>query len=334
MKNKHINGKGLNHKESGKSINTKAIILKSLLKYQDRYLPGAYFCKKIDISRAAVWKQICALRKEGYRIDARPNRGYRLLERPDKLQQFLITGKNIYYYETVDSTNLTARHLAEEGAPGGCTVVAEQQLAGRGRLGRSWFSPPQSGLWFSMVLRPDKAPPTDASAITLVTAAVLARLFHEKYELQLEVKWPNDLLIGGKKTGGILTEIKAEPDRIEYLIVGTGININQKQSDFPKELKGQATSLFAEKNTRFDRTNLFLEAHHNLTTAYRKFFYEGFAPFRELWKKYNQTLGKFVTVSWSGHSLQGTALDIGETGALIIETHQGEKQIINYGEIS
>lgn len=243
-------------------------------------------------------------------------------------------GKNIYYYQSVDSTNRAMHRLAKEGAPAYSIALAEEQLEGRGRLGRSWFSPPGSGLWFSILIRPLMLTPADASPLTLVTAAVLAGHLNEHHNLPVKIKWPNDLLIDGKKTGGILTELKGDPDRTEYLIVGIGLNVNQQLTDFPEELGRQSTSLCIASGRKFNRIELFLSLRNELLNAYPLFLKKGFTPFRDLWKENNTTLGQEVTLDRDGGKLQGKALDLTETGALLIIDKEGHMHTINYGEIS
>lgn len=245
----------------------------------------------------------------------------------------MFTGKNIYYEQRVDSTNLAIRRLAEKGAPNFSIALADEQLEGRGRLGRSWFSPPGTGLWFSILLKPGLLSPANSSPITLVTAAVLARYLNDHHRLPVKVKWPNDLLLGGKKVCGILTELKGDQDRVEYLIVGIGLNVNQKQVDFPAEINLQSTSLYIFGGRELNRIDLFLSLRANLIEAYSLFLEEGFAPFRDLWIKYNATLGGEVIISRPGGKLAGKAIDLAEAGALLVEDRQGQTHIINHGEI-
>lgn len=245
-----------------------------------------------------------------------------------------ITGKNIYYYQAVDSTNLAVRRLAEEGAPNGSIVIAEEQLAGRGRLGRSWFSPPGSGLWFSILLRPHLLSALEASPVTLVTAAILAENLNNRYRLPVKIKWPNDLLIEEKKAGGILTESKVTAGYIEYLVVGIGLNVNQKQADFPSEINRSSTSLYLAAGREFDRIALFQSLKKDLLEAYPLFYLHGFSPFRNLWKKHNLTLGREVVINQAGGLLQGQALDLNEEGNLLIKGLDGQKYQVSSGEIS
>lgn len=308
-------------------------ILDYLQNNRDRHMSGNAISKELGISRAAVWKQICNLRREGYRINARPNCGYRLEEEPDRLNKDLLKERGIMYYREVDSTNLVARRLAEEGYPSYTTVIAEEQLQGRGRLGRDWFSPACSGLWFSVVLRPEKITLANAAPVTLVTAAALANNLKNRQGLAVKIKWPNDLLINAKKFGGILSEVKGEPDRIEYLIIGVGLNVNQQADDFPSDLKKQATSLLVESGRVFDRTSLFLSLWENLCRAYDLFMEEGFTPFRESLLAYQSFLGREVKVTWSGGTLVGLAVDLDRDGSLLVKDKKGAVQRIYYGEI-
>ncbi len=308
-------------------------ILARLRENQEQYLPGDLLSSGLGISRAAVWKQIRELRKDGYRINAVPNRGYRLEKEPDFLEAKKLEDSSIYYYHSVDSTNRVARRLADDGAPNYSTVVAEEQLEGRGRLGRSWFSPAASGIWLSIILRPQMLIPSQAAPVTLVTAAILANLINNHYNLPLKVKWPNDLLLKDKKVGGILTELKGELDKIEYLIVGIGLNINQQQQDFPKGLRKVATSLHIESGEYFNRTDIIVAIRDNLVRAFNIFFNEGFPPFYMTWKKYNVTLGQKVTLSWKGGLLQGKAILLTREGALQIQDNRGEIYTVNYGEL-
>jgi len=296
-------------------------------------MSGNAISKELGISRAAVWKQICNLRREGYRINARPNCGYRLEEEPDRLNKDLLEERGIMYYREVDSTNLVVRRLAEEGCPSYTTVIAEEQLQGRGRLGRDWFSPACSGLWFSVVLRPEKITLANAAPVTLVTAATLANNLKNKQGLAVKIKWPNDLLINAKKFGGILSEVKGEPDRIEYLIIGVGLNVNQQADDFPADLKKQATSLLLESGRAFDRTSLFFSLWENLCRAYDLFMEEGFTPFRESLLSCQAFLGREVKVTWSGGTLVGLAVDLDRDGSLLVKDKKGAVQRIYYGEI-
>lgn len=314
--------------------NSREKILNQLKNCKGQFVSGTDLSKYTDTSRAAVWKQIDRLRKEGFVISSVTNRGYRLDAEPDFLDSRLLMGSNIIFKHSVDSTNREARLLAESGAPGFAVIAAEEQLHGRGRLGRQWFSPPESGLWFSILLRPDRLTPAEVTPVTLVTAVSIAAYFREIHNLQVKVKWPNDLLINSKKFGGILTELKGESDRIDYLIVGIGLNIGQTTYDFPSELKERATSLYIESGMRHNRTYMLLEIYKTLVNDYKLFFSNGFAPFYEKWKNLSSTLGQEVTISQSGGTLTGRAVNLSKNGALIIEDGTGKIHHIHFGEIT
>jgi BirA family biotin operon repressor/biotin-[acetyl-CoA-carboxylase] ligase len=312
---------------------TRDSILDAMLRQKGEYVSGAGLGSLFGISRAAVWKHISLLRRDGYEITARPRYGYRLDSLPARLDYKRFDRKMIRYYNTVDSTNLTIHHLAAEGAPAFTTAIAEEQRQGRGRRGRNWFSPPESGLWFSFLLRPQSLRPEDASAITLVTAAVLADSLNNRFKLPVKVKWPNDLLLDGKKICGILAELRGDLQQIEYLVIGIGLNVNQNLADFPLELQQLATSLSIESGSNINRTELFLELRSDLDSAYRLFLEDGFTPFHKLWKRYNTTLGQAVTINSAGGAIIGQALDLTSQGALQVLDKSGAIHIVNYGEI-
>lgn len=247
---------------------------------------------------------------------------------------FLTKRKNIYYYPSLDSTNLTARRLAKEGAPAYTVVLANEQLKGRGRAGRSWFSPPGKGLWFSIILRTKKLSAPQIAPLTLVSAAVLARHLRQSYNLEVMVKWPNDLLIGGRKIGGILTELSEAKDKTgQLVIIGIGLNVNHKKSDFPPALDGLATSLACATGHELDRNKLFKAIKRELFKSYRRFFRKGFAPFQELWIRYNDTLGKPVKVTWPNGSLEGEALGLSSNCALLVKDSNNVTHHVHCGEI-
>ena len=297
-------------------------------------ISGEEISSALGISRSAVWKQISAFRNRGYRISARSRSGYCLEEEPDQLDEGVLAEKDILYFETVDSTNLAARRLAEKGATSFTMIIADQQLTGKGRLGRSWFSPAGSGLWFSIIFRPLALTPATVSPVTLVTAAVLAEYLSSAFSLPVKIKWPNDLQVGGKKIAGILTEIKGDLDRIDYLIIGIGLNVNQKTADFPSAIGTSATSLAIETKTGIKRTELLINLRHALLQAYRLFEKEGFLPFRQTWIDYNKTLGQNVSISRPGGSLSGLASELTDEGRLIVKDEHGRIHLVSYGEVS
>ena len=237
---------------------TREQLLTLLLKRKDEFLSGEKISDALQVSRAAVWKHIEALRQEGYQIEARPKRGYRLIYRPDRLAPeevapLLTTrrfGREIHYERTVPSTQPLAHQWAREGAGEGALVLAEEQTAGRGRLGHSWYAPAKSGIWMSLILRPP-IPLVHASQLTLVASIGVARALSDTTGLSLSIKWPNDLLIGDKKVCGILTELRGEQDRVDYIVLGIGINVNIVTDQWPEELRERATSLAIASGRKF-----------------------------------------------------------------------------------
>jgi BirA family transcriptional regulator, biotin operon repressor / biotin---[acetyl-CoA-carboxylase] ligase len=314
--------------------NNSSRVLEILRANRGKTLSGELISSSLGISRSAVWKQIKTLREKGYRINARSRSGYCLEEEPDQLDQETLTASAIIYRESVDSTNLVARRLAEEGAPAFTTIIAEQQLSGKGRLGRSWFSPAGSGLWFSIIFRPAALTPAAVSPVTLVTAAILADYLSREFNLPVQIKWPNDLQVGGKKIAGILTEIKGDPDRIEYLVIGIGLNVNQKADDFSPEIANIATSLAIETGLKIKRTELLINLRHSLLTAYSLFEKAGFTPFRQIWIDHNITLGHQVKINWPGGSMSGLAVGLSDEGLLILKDNRDQVHLLSYGEVS
>ena len=213
-------------------------------------------------SRTAVWKHIEELRKEGFEFEAVKKKGYRILKAPDRVSEDAIhqglkskiIGRVIDYKESVPSTQKIAHSLAQEGAVEGTTVVADEQTEGRGRLLRSWHSPKGTGIWMSIILKP-QLPPQKAPQFTLIAAVAVVQAIEEVCGLSPEIKWPNDILLNGRKVTGILTELQAEADKINSIIIGIGMNVNQKAEDFPEELRTIATSLSLEKGKNYPEQN-------------------------------------------------------------------------------
>jgi BirA family biotin operon repressor/biotin-[acetyl-CoA-carboxylase] ligase len=276
---------------------------------------------------------------QGYVIEGSPRRGYRLLGVPDKLlpeevlqglKTRVFTGP-IHYFETLNSTNDLAKELAAQGAPEGAVVVAEAQTGGRGRLGREWDSPPGVGLYVSLVLRP-MLPPMELPQITLTTAVAVVRAVRRVAGLAPGIKWPNDLLINGKKLGGILTEMETESDRIRHVVVGLGVNVNNP--GFPFELAATATSLTLEAGRTFSRVLLLQAWLEEFEELYGRFLNQGFPEILEEWKSSAVTLGKMVTVRQGPREISGEALDVAPDGALLLRTNNGEIVRVTSGEIT
>ncbi|WP_366923311.1 biotin--[acetyl-CoA-carboxylase] ligase [Metallumcola ferriviriculae] len=311
----------------------------ALLKKSDEYVSGEWLSKEMGVSRTAIWKHINYLRQEGYKIESVPRLGYKILHIPDKLYaeeiySLLTTnfiGKKIYHYNHLTSTNDQLKKLADEGKGEGTVVVAEQQTAGKGRLGRSWFSPPGAGIWCSVLLRPTVSP-AHAPKLTLLGAVAVAEGIEKYTGLQPGIKWPNDLLVEGKKVCGLLTEMRAEVDSINYVTLGFGINI--KLVDFPEEVKGKAITLEGVLGKKLNRVGLLACILNAFEKNYLLFLSKGFSPIRGKWEELNVTLGKMVTVTSHSGTVSGEAVALGDGGGLVVRTDGDELKEFLSGEVT
>ncbi|RYZ34099.1 MAG: biotin--[acetyl-CoA-carboxylase] ligase, partial [Myxococcaceae bacterium] len=287
----------------------------------------------------AVWKHVEALRLKGYRIEAVPAKGYRLVGRPDRLsalelQPLLTTramGRVLHHHETIGSTNATAFRLAQDGAPHGTVVVAEQQTAGKGRRGRAWVSPPGLNLYFSAILRPE-LPPQRAPELTLVAAVALAEALRETGS-DAAIKWPNDVQLGGRKVAGILTELSAEPERVHFVIVGVGVNLNAGPEHFPEDLRDTATSLSQALGRPVVRAAFTAALWARLEVWLDTYLASGFDAVRTRWKALSSTLGQQVRVRTDRGDWEGFAEDIDPTGALMVRTADGRLERVLAGDV-
>ena len=304
------------------------------------YLSGQHIAELIGCSRTAVWKHIEELRKEGFELEAVRRKGYRIVKTPEKitadeLRLGLTTkfiGKNVHYEESVESTQKIAHLLAYEDAPEGTVIIAEEQLSGRGRMDRKWHSPKYTGIWMSIILRPN-IPLPKAPQLTLLAAVAIVQAIEDLTGLLPEIKWPNDILIKGKKVTGILTELEAEADRINSIIIGIGMNVNQTKDDFPSELQQIATSLSLEKGEKVARADLIKGIFMNLEKLYLLYLEEGFLPIKLLWESYAISIGKNITARTLTHSIIGKAQGITDDGVLIIEDEQGKTHHVYSADI-
>jgi BirA family biotin operon repressor/biotin-[acetyl-CoA-carboxylase] ligase len=304
------------------------------------YVSGESISQMLGVSRTAIWKQIRKLEAAGYVIDASRKLGYRLVSIPDTyeltaLQDKLRTnsfGRALQLYDTVESTQNLAREAAEAGAPEGALFLAEQQVSGRGRMGRGWISPRGKGIWMSMVLRP-AVPIHFAPQLTLLTAVALCRSLKRVTSLPIGIKWPNDLLIEGKKISGILLESAAEDERLRYVIAGIGISVNLEQSDYPAELLEKAVSLQMAAGQRWDRSELIAAFLQDWEQLYRLYEEEGFGPIIVLWEALAVSLGKPVRLATPQGELQGIPVGLAESGAIRIKLEDGTIQSVFSAEM-
>lgn len=297
----------------------------------DSYLSGQFLAELIGCSRTAVWKHVEELRKDGFQLEAVRRKGYRIISTPemitaDEVRLGLHTkfiGQNIHYEESVESTQRIADRLANENVPEGTVVIAEEQVSGKGRLGRVWHSPKYTGIWMSLILRP-KIPLPRAPQLTLLTAVAVVQAIEEQTGLTPEIKWPNDILINGKKLTGILTELQAEADQIHSIIIGIGINVNQHLDDFPVELQSIATSLSIEKGEEISRSSLIRCIFEKFEKLYMYYLDEGFLPIKLLWESYAVSIGKTIKARTLNNLIEGKALGITDEGVLQIEDINGK----------
>lgn len=310
------------------------------LKAGESYISGQELCQKFGVSRTAVWKHIKALKEEGYVIDSVSNKGYKLVRCPDVLtaediRSSLSTswlGRTVKVMKTVDSTNLEAKRLAEAGALHGTLVTAEEQTSGKGRRGRSWISVPGQGVWMSFVLRPD-IELENSSMLTLVAALAVEKGIKDAAGIDGRIKWPNDVLVNGKKVCGILTELSAQMDELNYIVVGIGINANIGQ--FPEEVRDKATSLLAETGETVDRTRLLCQVLKHFEHDYEQF--KKTEDFSELMEEYNGFLAHFgqeIKVVRGKDEYICRSGGINRRGELRVEDSLGRTQEIFSGEVS
>ncbi len=317
----------------------KGEILK-LLKETDGYVSGQELCRRFGVSRTAVWKVINQLKEEGYEIEAVRNRGYALKGAGDVLSEAELlsclktewAGGRTVYFDATDSTNIQARRLAEAHAPHGTLVVSDRQDGGKGRRGRSWASPSGVGIWMSLILRPEIAP-SSASMLTLAAALAVREGIQEETGLSPLIKWPNDLVLNGKKICGILTEMSTELMEIQYVITGIGINVNQRE--FPSEIRDTATSLSLEAGRCFRRSSLIAAILKAFEKDYAAFLKTG--DLSLLLEEYNACLvnrGKEVCILDPSGEYRAVAEGIDESGSLLVTLPDGTRREIISGEVS
>jgi len=323
-------------------MTTDAQILSALRAESGCGVSGAELSQQLGVSRAAIWARIEELRKLGYDIEASPHLGYRLISAPDllhaddlmsRLGKTKIIGRDIRVFERTTSTNDVIEKLARHGVKEGAVVFAEAQTKGRGRLGRRWTSPERKGLWFSVLLRPDLRP-QETTQLTVVAATALWRAIHEQTGLRPEIKWPNDILIRGRKTAGILTELTAELDRVKYVILGIGVDVNLGAGDFPAELRKLATSLKIEAGNAVSRSELATAILRELDRDYARVCSGDFTAVADEWEEHCTTLGRQVAIQIGDRKIRGRAESLGEDGALLLRTEHGHLERIIGGDVT
>lgn len=311
-----------------------------LLRSADGYISGQELCNRFGVSRTAVWKAINQLKEAGYEIEAQQNKGYRLMAAPDLMTEAEIkslmhtewVAKEVLYFDTIDSTNTKAQELAEKGYPSGTLVVADKQESGKGRRGRSWVSPSGAGIFMTLMIKPD-INPNNASMLTLVAALAVAKAITSVTGEEAMIKWPNDIVVNSKKVCGILTEMNAQFDYINHIVVGIGINVHNES--FPEEISQMASSLMIEAGgKRFHRAQIIAE-----TMSYFEQYYDTFLKTQDLSalvREYDELLvnrNKSVRVLDPKEPFDGKAMGITPKGELIVDTWESRK-LVSSGEVS
>lgn len=311
-----------------------------LLRSADGYISGQELCNRFGVSRTAVWKAINQLKEAGYEIEAQQNKGYKLMAAPDLMTEAEIkslmhtdwVAKEVLYFDTIDSTNTKAQELAEKGYPSGTLVVADKQDSGKGRRGRSWVSPSGTGIFMTLMIKPD-INPNNASMLTLVAALAVAKAITSVTGEEAMIKWPNDIVVNGKKVCGILTEMNAQFDYINNIVVGIGINVHNES--FPEEISQMASSLMIEAGgKRFHRAQIIAE-----TMSYFEQYYDTFLKTQDLSalvREYDELLvnrNKSVRVLDPKEPFDGKAMGITPKGELIVDTWESRK-LVSSGEVS
>ncbi len=302
-------------------------MLEVFTKANGEFVSGQALADSIGCSRTAVWKHIELLREEGFELEAVRKKGYRIKSKPDKVSEneLLIgletkkLGKKIVFFDSVESTQKEAHKLAEEAAEG-TLVIAEEQTAGRGRMTRPWHSPKYTGIWMSLILKPH-LPPFKAPQFTLITAVAVAEAIRDTTGLTPEIKWPNDILLNGKKITGILTELQADADQIRSIIIGIGMNVNQQE--FPKELESIATSIAIEKGEKVQRAKIVQAILKNTELYYQEYMENGFGLIKEKWESFAVSIGRHIIARTVSGTIRGKALGITEEGVLKLESMDG-----------
>jgi len=315
-------------------------ILQLLKDAPSAFLSGWEISRRLKVSRAAVWKRIERLRASGYEIEASTRSGYRLVQSPDLLTPSEIIpgmktkwmGKKIHHFQTVDSTNSKAYQLALNGAEEGEVILSESQEKGRGRMGRQWFSPPSLNLYLSIILRPI-IPPPQVPLITLMAAVATADAIQKFSGIIPQIKWPNDILLKGRKVAGLLNEIHSEMDRIHFVILGIGVNLNTDEKKFSKEIRSIATSLKIEMGQTVSRKVFLQSLLLEMERWYSIFLEEGSTVILNAWRDRADIKGRQVKVTSFGETVVGTAIDVDSDGALILETGGGKQRRVMAGDI-
>ncbi len=315
-------------------------VLRAIREGQGQWVSGEVLSKDLNVTRTTIWKHIKTLQSEGYAIESSPKKGYRLSLFPDILSpeevraglQTTVFGQEHYlYFKEIDSTNNFAKQLAAEGYPEGTVVIAESQRAGRGRRGRQWHSEPGQGIFMSLILRPS-LPVRELSRITMFIAVAIVDTLNQA-GIKAGIKWPNDVLIDGRKIAGILTEAVTDMDGIEYIVTGIGLNVNTLIEDFPEEFRGIATSVREEAGRSVPRIELLQELLQKLEDRYQQLISGGFNEILEKVRSLSLVIGHDIKFDSVNGVTTGRAIDIDNNGFLMVRDAMGNIHHVMSGEI-
>ena len=316
-------------------------VVEVLKENKGKFISGQKLSEELNVSRTSVWKYMNSLKEEGYNIESISRKGHRLISSPDiltseEIAQHLNTkniGRDIRYYETIESTNKTAKQIAQQEDKEGTVIISEEQTEGRGRLGRNWTSPKGKGIWMSIVIKPNIAP-TDASKVTQLTAAAVYSALSEM-GIETQIKWPNDIILNEKKVCGILTEMSSEMMQINYMVVGIGINVNLDLEDIPDDIREKATSLKIEIEEKIDRKELIGKILNKFEYFYELFINEGdISEAISVCRERSILIGKNIRVIERKQELQREAIDLTENGELVVKDEFGNTSVVISGEVS
>lgn len=324
-------------------------VLQELKLNSGRFISGEDLSKVLGVSRTSIWKYIKEFKREGYNIVSSSKKGYMLVSIPDIIcaneisynLSTKILGRKIVYFDSIGSTNTYAKKLGNENCEEGTIVVADMQTDGRGRLGRQWSSAAGKGIWMSIILKPDIEPEA-AQIITIAAAVAVVAALKSATGIDAGIKWPNDIILDGRKVCGILTEMNSEMERVNFIVLGIGINVNQSMQDFPESIRDLATSLKIQlmqenrpsASTEINRSEIIKSLLYELERIYSKINKGFISEIIEEWKKYSVTLGKEVRIISKSTDFTGMATDITSEGKLVITCNDGEIREVVSGEVS
>lgn len=307
-----------------------ADILAFLKQGNSDHISSKVLAESFSITRQSVYEAIAYLRGCGYKIDANRREGYKLIATPDLLLPMEIAAglkcrtfaRKIYSYQSIGSTNTVAQELAKAGLPEGTLVVADKQTKGRGRLGRTWHSPSGVGLYFTLILRPNLSPDKIAG-FSLVAGLAIVRAINDVSGIEARTKWPNDVLYKSKKLAGVLVELAAELDKINFMVVGCGINVNHRKKDFPLSLQRKSTSLRLINKESISRVALLQNVLTQFESLYDNFCKHGFKYLRNELLEYSALINKRVSLSVGRTRITGKVMGFDDVGRLLIKNKKG-----------